>query len=119
MGMLELSVDKTDTRNERRHVSAGGFFRPDGDMYRRLPQHLENMGGIEAPDAVALEQFGECRLTKARSLVGCGHTQPQIEKPFGTEIVIELEHGGKIAPELLAHAVGQPVALGSEIPGHA
>ncbi|SFE12446.1 hypothetical protein SAMN04515678_106209 [Roseivivax sediminis] len=77
------------------------------------------MGGIEAADSMALEQLGDCSLADTRGFGRRRHGLPQIEQLFGPEIIFELEQRRKVAPELLAHAVRQPVALGPETLGNA
>ena len=50
---------------------------------------------------------------------GRGRGLPEIEQPFRPKIVFEFEHRWKIAPELLAQAIGESVALGAEVLGDA
>jgi hypothetical protein len=118
MGVLMLTVDETDARNERGEVCAGGFDRAGGNLDGRPAQHIEHMGGIKAADAIALGNFGDRYLAATRSLVGCWHGFPQIEL-LRSAIVFKLEYRWKVASDLLAHAVGQPIALGAEVFGDA
>ena len=98
-------------------MSAGGFGRSGRDMQRRLAQHVQNIGRIEAPDAIALQKLDNRRFADALALPGVGASSHS--SSGGAEIAFEVKHGGKVAPKLLAHAVCEPVALGAEIIGDA
>ena len=65
------------------------------------------------------QELGDRRFANASSLVGRGRALPEVEQPSGAEVAFKIEHGGKIAPKLLAHAVCEPVALGIQIFGDA
>jgi hypothetical protein len=86
------------------------LFRKDGRLRRSFAsgnrrsirrasfaQDIQNMGGVEAPDAAALQQLGYRPLADARGLAGCGRQFPQAGQPWGAKIAFEL-HGGKVAP---------------------
>jgi hypothetical protein len=45
------------------------------------------------------------------SLSGIGTSSHQTKKPLGAEVLLEFEHGGEIAPRLLAEPVAEPIAL--------
>ena len=90
-----LAVYKADARNKRLDMSAGRFNRSPGNLHSRFAQDIQNMGGVEAPDAVALQQVGDRPLADARGLAGCGRQFPQVEQPWGAKIAFELQHGGK------------------------
>src|SRR5262249_60635221 len=115
MRFLQLLVHEADAGNEGGDMRARSLGRTSSDLHWRLAQNPENMGGIEASNAIALENFSDRRLSGARGLVWRRHGFPQIEYQLCSEIALEFEHGGKIAPELLAHTVGQPDALGTEV----
>src|SRR5208337_3825495 len=53
-------------------------------------------------DTIAFQDLGDRRFADALRFGGRGRKFPKVE------------HGGKVAPKLLAHAVGEPVALVSE-----
>jgi hypothetical protein len=115
MGFLELRVYKADARNECFDVGAGGFGRSGGNLHWRLAQCRKHMGGIEAPDAMAFQQLGGSCLVDAHSLGRRGYQFPQFQQPLGAKVCLELQHGGKVAPKLLAQAVGEPVTLSAKI----
>jgi len=119
MRFLDLLVYETDACDERGNVSAGGFDRAGSDLQRRLTQHGEHMGSVEAADAVALEKLGDRRVADARSFGRHGCCFPKIEQPLCAEIVLEFEDRREIAPKLFAHAVRQAIALNSEFLGDA
>ena len=115
MSLFDLPVHKADARHERLDMGAGRFNRSPCNLHSRFAQDIQNMGGVEAPDAVALQQLGYRPLADARGLAGCGCEFPQVEQPWGAKIAFELQHGGKVAPKLLAQAVGEPVTLRAKI----
>ena len=82
---FDLPVYKADPRNERLDMGAGCFNRSPGHLHSRFAQDIENMDGVEAPDAVALQKFGYRPLADARSLAGCGRQFPQVEQPWGAK----------------------------------
>ena len=53
------------------------------------------------------------------ALPGVGTSFHRSEQPGGVKVAFKLEHGGKVAPKLLTHAVCEPVALGAKIFGDA
>jgi hypothetical protein len=55
------------------------------------------------------------RRPHARSLGGRRHAFPEVEEPGGGDVVVELEHGREVAPEQLAHAVGEPIAIVTQV----
>ena len=112
---LELPIHKADARNKARDVRAGGFSRSGGDLQRRFAQHVQNMRGVEAPDTIAFQDLGDRRFADALRFGGRGRKFPKVEQPGGAKVAFKVEHGGKVAPKLLAHAVGEPVALVSEV----
>ncbi len=126
---FDLGVHKADAGNERLDVGAGGFGRTGSNLHRRFAQHIQHMGSIEAPDAIALQQFAYRPLADARGLAGRGRKLPQLKQPCGANVFFEFLHGGvtlllryrasrylsAIAPKLLAKAVGKPVALRAKI----
>ena len=58
-------------------------------------------------------------FAQAGGLGGRRRQSPEVEEPVGGEIVAEFEGLRIIAPELLADAVGEPVAVLLEVLGHA
>ena len=119
MRLPELPVHETDARNQRGDMSAGGLGRSGGDVHRRRAQHLKHMATIETADTVALEKLPDCCSANMDGLVWCGYGLPQIEEPFRPKIAFELKHRGKIAPELLAQAICEPIAFRAEVLGDA
>ena len=115
MSLFDLSVHKADARHECLDMGAGRFNRSPGNLHSRFAQYIQNMGGVEAPDAVAFQQFSYRPLADARGLAGCGCEFPQVEQPGAAKIAFEFQHGGKVAPKLLAPAVGEPVTLRAKI----
>ena len=97
IGLLKLPIHKADARDKARNVRAGGFSRSGGDLQRRFAQHVQNMRCVEAPDAIAFQDLGDRSFADAPRFGGRGRQVPQVE------------HGGKVAPKLLAHAVGEPI----------
>ena len=73
---LELPIHKADARSKACDVSAGGFGCSGGDLQRRFAQHVQNMGGVEAPDAIAFQDLGDRRFTDAPRFGGCGAQVP-------------------------------------------
>jgi Transposase DDE domain len=64
-----------------------------------LPQHAEHARGVEPADAVPAEQPGDARFVQARRL-GRGRRQaPELQDPFGRDVVGELEQLRLVAPE--------------------
>ena len=77
------------------------------------------VGGVEAADASLFEQLGDLGLAQPDGLGGRRGEREEVEQPLGAAIVFEFEKRGKIAPELLAQAVGQAIALDAEFFGDA
>ena len=63
------------------------------------------------------EQFGDRRLAQTARRVRGRRGFPEFEQPFGAEVVLEFGQGREVAPELLAQAIGESVALGAEVLG--
>ena len=95
MSLFDLPVHKADARNERLDMGAGRFNRSLGDLHSRLAQDIQNMGGVEAPDAVALQKLGDRRFADARGLAGCGRQFPQVEQPGGANPFSSSSMAGK------------------------
>ena len=74
---FDLPVHKADARNERLDMGAGRFNRSPGNLHSRFAQDIQNIGGVEAPDAVALQQLGDRPLADARGLAGGGSEFPR------------------------------------------
>ena len=119
MRLPELVIDEPDARGERLDMRGCGLGCSGGDLHRRLAQHVQDMRGVEASDAIALQDLGDRRLSDAKCFVGRRRDLPQVEQPLRSEIAFEIEHRRKIAPELFAHAVCKAVALGAKIVGNA
>ena len=119
MRLLELLVQEPDVRNERRDVRACGLSCSCGDLHRRLAQHVQDERGIQAPDAITLQNLGDRRLSDADRFIGRRHGLPQVEQPLRPEIAFEIEDCWKIAPELLSQAICEAVAVGAEVFGDA
>src|SRR5436190_18714563 len=117
--IIELLVDEADAGHKRGDVRTDCFGGSIGDRDRLRAQHAEHVGGVEAANAMALDDFGNARLARASCFVRRRHELPQIEEPLGAEIVLEFEHGRKVAPQLLAHAIGEAGALGHQVLGNA
>ena len=119
VGVFDLPVEEPDARNERRDMRARGFDRSGGDVNRRPAQGGDDGGGVEAADAIAFEQLADGRLAQTACLSRRRCGLPEFEQPFGAKVVFQFEHGGKVAPELLAQAVGEAVAFDAEVFGDA
>jgi len=119
MRLPELVIDEPDARGERLDMRGCGLGCSGGDLHRRLAQHVQDMRGVEASDAIALQDLSDRRLSDANCFVGRRRDLPQVEQPLRSEIAFEIEHRWKIAPELFAHAVCKAVALGAKIVGNA
>jgi hypothetical protein len=117
--ILELAVDHSQAFDEHANMSTCGLDRPGGDRHRWFPQSRQHVAGRDASNASAFQDSGDARLTDAHRLVRGGHKLPQIKEPFGAQVLFEFEHGGKIAPQLLAEPIAEPISLGVEIVGHA
>jgi hypothetical protein len=89
-------------------MSACRLDRSGGDGQRRLSQNCQHIGGRDTANASALQDPGDAHLTDALRLVGRRHELPQIKEPFGAQVLFELEHGGKIAPQLLVKSSSSP-----------
>ena len=72
MRLLELLVYETQAGDERGDVGTGGLDRTGGNLYGRLSQHIKDMCGVEAPDAIALRILAivPSRIRTALSGVG-------------------------------------------------
>lgn len=95
------------------------FDRAAGDDERLLAQDAQDLGRLDAANAMGFQQARDTAFARAGSLGGCRRQCPQIEEPLGGEIVTEFERLRIIAPELLADAVGEPVAFLLQVLGHA
>ena len=118
VSLSELPVDQTDAGNERSNMGTGRFCCSSSNMHGRLAQHREHMSRVETTDAIALEDRGNGLFADSHCLGRRRYNLPQIEQPLGPEVVFQFEHGRKVTPELLAHAVRQTIALSAEILGH-
>jgi hypothetical protein len=61
MSVLKLTVNETDTGNERSKECAGGFDCAGGNLHGRTAQHRQHMGGIEAADAISARRSASAR----------------------------------------------------------
>ncbi len=95
MRLPELLVDEPDARDERRDMRACGLGCSSGDLHRRLAQHVQDMRGVEAPDAIALQDLGNRRLSDANCFVGRRRGLPQVEQPLRPEIAFKIKHRWK------------------------
>jgi hypothetical protein len=117
--LLELLVHEADGLNQDCDVGAGGLSGAGGQAQGLCAQCLEHVCGVEAADAMALEQLIDRGLAKPRSPVCRGYELQQLEQPLCPEVGVELEDGGKVAPELVAHAICETRAFGRELIGDA
>ena len=100
-------------------MRACGLGCSSGDLHRRLAQHVQDMRGVEAPDAIANSGPWQpsplgCELlcgASARSPTGRAATPPRDR--FQDQASLE------VAPELLSQAVCEAVALSTEVFGDA
>src|SRR6516162_6129437 len=118
LGFLDLVVYQADACNERLGMGAGRFNGSGGNLHRRRTQHSYHMAGGEAPDTMALQYLGGCRLADTGRFARRWRSFPQIEEPLGAKVAFQFQHGGKIAPKLLPKPVGEAVALGAKVLGN-
>src|SRR5512146_312015 len=119
MSVADLAIDQTDAIDQRQDVSAGGFGSAIGDGDGLLAQDVEKLGGVEAADTVALEDFRDCSFADALGFVRGGHRLPEVDQPGRAEVIVQFEEGREVAPELLTHTVCEAGALGAELLGDA
>src|SRR5208282_3315229 len=65
MRLPELVIDEPDARGERLDMRGCGLGCSSGDLHWRLAQHVQDMRGVEASDAIALQDLGDRRLSDA------------------------------------------------------
>jgi len=119
MRLLYLLVHQFEARRHGGDVGGRCFDRATGDNERLLAQDAQDLGRLEAANAMGFQQAHDAAFAQADGLGGCRRQYPQIEEPIGGEIVTQFERLRIIAPELLADAVGKPVALLAQVLGHA
>ena len=117
MSLRELSIDETEASDQRGDVGCGRLHGAGVDRHRLLARDREDVGRIDAANPMAFEELRDGWLADPASLERCRGELPEVEQPVGSEVFVELEKGGKIAPKLLAHSARQPVALGDELVG--
>jgi len=117
--LLDLLVDQLEASRHGGNVGGRRFDRAAGDDERLLAQDTHDLGGVDAANAVGFQQARRAALAQAGGLGGRRGHGPQIEEPIGGRIVAEFERLRIVAPELLADAIGQPIALLLQILGHA
>ena len=111
MRLLDLLVHQFEARRHGGDVGGRCFDCAVGDDERLLAQDAQDLGRLDAANAMGFQQARDAALAQAGSLGGCRRQCPQIEEPIGGEIVTEFERLRIVAPELLADAVGEPVAF--------
>ena len=75
-------------------------------------------GGVEAADAIAFEQLADRLLAQTARLWRRRGGLPEFEQPFGAHVGFQFEEGGKVAPQLLAHAICEAIAFDADIFGY-
>ncbi len=108
---LELLIDELEAGSHRLDVSGRGCGHPGSHRQRLLAQDAQHLGGLPTANAVRFENPLDRRLAQPGRLRRARRLVPQIEKPLGRQVVGELQHLRVIAPQLLAHTVGQTAAF--------
>ncbi len=119
VSILDLPVEQAKARDQRGDVGACRFGGPLRHRHRRFTDDAHHLRSVEAADAVALQEPSHRRLPDASRLCGRWNEFPELEQPRRTEVGVELEEGRIVPPQLLAHPVGEPDALGPEVFGDA
>ncbi len=114
-GFLDLPVHEPEALDDDLQVGGGGVDGAGGGSDRGLAQAVEHVVSVEAADAIALQQAFDRRRPHARRLGGRRDVFPEVEEPGGGDVVVELEHGWEVAPEQLAHAVGEAIAIVTQV----
>src|SRR5271166_2740388 len=108
LGLPQFAINNAQTSDERTHVDAGRFSNavrnPDGGF----SQGAENGLGVNAADAMLLEQLLDRRLTYVARFGRRGCDGPELEKPGCGEVIGQLRHLRVIPPKLMIDAVTQP-----------
>jgi hypothetical protein len=99
-------------------MHTGGFCRAWCDEQRCLPQGLQHRCGIEATDAVILEDSRDRLLRHLYGGGGCRHLLPKREEPIVGDVVGQLYGLRIVPPQLLADPIGQTRALLLQLVGH-
>src|SRR5215472_8259271 len=118
MRLLDLSVDQLESCRHDANMCTRGLGGTGGHGKRLLAQDLRRLCRCDPPDAVRFENAVDTTFADAGGLGRCWHRSPQFEEPIGAEIVADFERLRVIPPELLAHPVGEPVALLLQIFSH-
>ena len=87
------------------------FDRASGDDERLLTQDAQDLGRLDAANAMGFQQARDAAFAQADGLGGCRRQCPQFEEPISGEIVAKLECLRIVAPELLADAIAEPNAI--------
>ena len=119
VGLAELPVDQGEARDDSLDVSRCRLDGPGGNHDRRHTQVIEDGGGVDPPDTVALQQLGNGALAYPAGLVRGRHQRPQLEEPGRRDVVGEPQELGIVAPQLLAHPIGESRTFLGEILGDA
>ena len=97
--------------------AAGGLGGSGGDGERGGVQDLPQAFGVQSPDAVLFEEFGEGGDAQLEGECGGFGLVPELAEPGVGELIEEVgdrEQLGVVAPELLADLVAEPGALAGE-----
>src|SRR5260370_31021759 len=84
--LLDLLIDQAQSRRDRADMRAGGFGRARRDEQRLLAQGLQHGRGIEATDAMALEEARDRLVEHLCGGGGCRHPlaiRPEPNPPGG------------------------------------
>jgi hypothetical protein len=117
--LLDLAADQLEASGNRSDVRARRLGGASRHRQRLLPQDPQCLGRRNPPDAVRLENALDAAFANPGGLGRRGRQSPQLKKPIGCQIVADRERLRVVAPQLLAHAVGEPIALLLQILGHA
>ena len=82
-GVLDLPVHEPEALDDDPEMGRGGVDRSGRGGNGGLAQPAEHLDGVEAADAMALQQALDGRRPHTRRLGGRRHALPEVEKPGG------------------------------------
>src|SRR3984893_11467264 len=96
--LLDLLIDQVQARREAADMGAGGLCRARRDEPRCLPQGLKHCRGIEATDAMVLEDARDRLLGHLCGGGGCRHLLPKREEPIVRDVIGQLSRLRIVSP---------------------
>jgi hypothetical protein len=87
LSLPQLTVDNVQTRDQRAHVDACRFSNAIRDLDGRFSQCTDNGLGIDATDAMLLEQLLNGGFAQLACRGRCGRDDPKLEKPRRSQVI--------------------------------